>query len=96
MKTRSDYWINLVSITLASGVSINTMETRSSIIFNNSLERQSYWGQALTTRNLGETVSAQLSPTVVHRNKTETVLDANITYTTGAGGRVKSTKRTTV
>jgi hypothetical protein len=71
------------------------MDTRLLIVFNNNLERQSYWLQAIIARKFGERISAQLSPTVVHRNKTETFIDANTLYAMGVGGRIKLTKRTT-
>lgn len=95
LRQKTNSWSNPVSVTLAGGASTNTSDTRSPIVFSNNLERQSYWGQMLIARKFGEKVSAQLTPTMVHRNKTETLIDANTLYAMGVGGRVKITKRTT-
>ena len=84
-----------ITLTLAAGASTNTMDTRLPIVFNNNLERQSYWSQILIARKFGERLSLQISPSVVHRNKTETLTDANTIYSMGVGGRIKLSKRTT-
>lgn len=84
-----------VTVTVAGGASTNTMDTRLPIVFNNNLERQSYWAQALIARKFGERLSLQISPTIVHRNMTETLIDANTIYSMGIGGRIKLNKRTT-
>lgn len=95
LKQKTGSFTNPVSITLAGGASTNTMDTRQPIVFNNNLERQSYWGTVLIARKFGEKISLQLSPSLVHRNKTETFIDANSIYAMGVGGRIKLTKRTT-
>jgi Membrane bound beta barrel domain (DUF5777) len=95
LRQKTGSWTHPVSITLAAGASTNTMDTRLPTVFNNNLERQSYWGQVLVARKFGERISIQVSPTVVHRNKTETLLDANTLYAAGIAGRIKLNKRTT-
>lgn len=95
MRQMTHSWHHPASITFAAGASTNTMDTRLPIVFYNNLERQSYWSQLLIARKFGEKLSVQLTPTVVHRNKTETYIDANTIYAAGVGGRIKLSKRTT-
>jgi hypothetical protein len=71
------------------------MDTSPTMQFFNNLERQSYVGQLMIARKLGERLSLEVNPTVVHRNKTETPIDANTLYAMGVGGRLKLSKRTT-
>ncbi|WP_428657961.1 DUF5777 family beta-barrel protein [Runella sp.] len=83
-----------VSITAYAGAFTNATPTSPDMKFYNNLERQSYVGQLLIARKFGERFSLQLSPTILHRNKTETTIDENTLYATGIGGRFKLTKRT--
>jgi hypothetical protein len=92
---KTNSFSNPVTVTLLASASTNTMDTSPSMKFYNNLERQSYVGQILVARKMGERLSLELNPTVVHRNKTSTPSDANTLYALGGGGRVKLNKRTT-
>lgn len=87
--------LNPVTITLLASASTNTMDTSPSMKFYNNLERQSYVGQLMIARKFGEKLSLEMNPTFVHRNKTETPIDANDLIALGMGGRIKLSKRTT-
>jgi hypothetical protein len=52
-----------------------------------------YCYQVLVGRKFGPRISAQISPTFVHKNLTPTELDPNDTYSVGFGGRMKITSR---
>lgn len=58
--------------------------------------RMYYTFQVLIGRKFSESISVQLSPTVVHRNLVRTSSEANDVYSLGAGGRLKLTKRTSL
>ena len=83
-----------VSISVLAAAYTNTLPSQVNARFYNNLERQTYCGQILIARKFGERVSLQLTPSVLHRNKVETVNDANTLYSFGAGGRFKLTRRT--
>ncbi len=87
--------LNPVTVTLLASASTNTMDTSPTMQFFNNLERQSYVGQLMIARKFGERLSLEVNPSVVHRNKTETPIDANTLYAMGVGGRLKLSKRTT-
>jgi len=53
----------------------------------------SYSYQVLVGRKFGPRFSAQISPSMVHRNLVPTELDPNDTYALGLGGRMKVTSR---
>lgn len=84
------------TVSILAAAFTNTMPTQPSAQFYNNLERQTYCGQILIARKFGERVSLQLSPSILHRNKTENVEDANTLYSLGMGGRFKLTKRTSM
>lgn len=56
--------------------------------------RMYYVLQGLIGRKFNESLSLQLSPTVVHRNLVRTSSEANDVYSLGVGGRMKLNKRT--
>jgi hypothetical protein len=85
-----------VTISALVAAYTNTMDTQPEAKFFNNLERQAYCSQILIARKFGEKISIQLSPSLLHRNKTEVVDDANTLYSLGLGGRFKLTKRTTL
>lgn len=58
--------------------------------------RMYYTFQVLIGRKFNESISVQLSPTLVHRNLVRTSSEANDVYSLGAGGRMKLTKRTSL
>lgn len=59
-------------------------------------DRLSYTHQLLIGRKFGERLSLEINPTYVHRNLVDTELDPNDTWSVGAGGRFKITKRTSL
>lgn len=83
-----------ISISLLAAAFTNTMPSQTNARFYNNLERQTYCGQLLIARKFGERVSLQLTPSILHRNKVETAIDANTLYSLGMGGRFKLTRRT--
>ena len=91
---QSNRWFEPVSIAVFAGAYTNTMPTSPDMKFYNNLERQMYVGQVLIARKFNDRVSIQLSPTFLHRNKTESQIDENDVFGTGIGGRFKLSKRT--
>jgi hypothetical protein len=85
-----------VTVSLFGAAYTNTMDTQEGARFFNNLERQTYCGQLMIARKFGERVSLQLTPSVLHRNKTEIENDANTLYSLGMGGRFKLSKRTSL
>jgi hypothetical protein len=83
-----------ISVSVLAAAYTNTMPSQVNARFYNNLERQAYCGQLLIARKFGERVSLQLTPSILHRNKVETVNDANTLYSLGMGGRFKLTRRT--
>ena len=66
-------------------------------------DRQNYFSsrlyyvfQAILARKFNESLSLQLSPTLVHRNLVRKATEANDVYSLGVGGRMKLTKRTSI
>ena len=55
--------------------------------------RLSFTWQLLIARKFNQLFSAQVSPTLVHRNLVPTELDPNDLYSLGVGGRMKLTSR---
>ncbi|MFN8256267.1 MAG: DUF5777 family beta-barrel protein [Bacteroidales bacterium] len=60
---------------------------------NSNYHRLSYVHQLLIARKFNESLSVQLSPTLVHRNLVPTVYDMNDLFAMGFGGRFKVSKR---
>ncbi|MFT4536239.1 MAG: hypothetical protein ACJA1A_003570 [Saprospiraceae bacterium] len=56
--------------------------------------RMYYVFQGLIGRKFNESLSLQLSPTLVHRNLVRTSTESNDVYSLGLGGRIKLNKRT--
>jgi hypothetical protein len=83
-----------ISVSVLAAAYTNTMPSQVNARFYNNLERQAYCGQLLIARKFGERVSLQLTPSILHRNKVETAIDANTLYSLGMGGRFKLTRRT--
>lgn len=91
---QSNRWYEPVTLSVFAGAYTNTMPTAPDMKFYNNLERQMYVGQLLIARKFNDRVSLQLSPTFLHRNKTESQIDENDVFGTGIGGRFKLSKRT--
>lgn len=85
-----------VSITAFGSIATNTLDSSPSAVFYNNLERQTYCGQLLIARKFGEKISLQVAPTILHRNTTESIIDANTLYSIAVGGRYKISKRTSI
>lgn len=73
-----------------------TQPTAPNRMYFDNTERQSYCAQILIARKFGEKLSLQVVPTMLHRNKSETEIDANTIYSLGVGGRFKLSKRTSL
>lgn len=91
---QSNRWYEPVTISVFAGAYTNTMATTTDMKFYNNLERQMYVGQLLIARKFSDRVSLQLTPTYLHRYKTESQIDENDVFGTGIGGRFKLSKRT--
>jgi len=85
-----------VSVSLFVSDATNTLDSSPSLTFYNNLERQNYCGQILIARKFSDNISFQISPTVLHRNKTEEADDPNTLVAIGLGGRAKISKRTSI
>lgn len=83
-----------VSVALFVSNATNTMDTSPALQFFKNLERQTYTSQILIARKFNDRLSLQLTPTVIHNNKAESILDQNTVYALGVGGRAKISKRT--
>lgn len=82
-----------VSLSLLSTVAYNSLKWDQSGDLPVS-DRFSYTHQILVARKFNERLSLEINPTYVHRNLVDTELDPNDTWSLGAGGRFKLTKRT--
>jgi len=59
-------------------------------------DRTTYTYQLLIARKFSESISLQLTPTMIHRNQVETSNLKNDIFALGIGGRIKITKRTSL
>jgi hypothetical protein len=82
-----------VSVSFFGSAALNSVKWSEPARANYFSSRMSYSYQLLVGRKFGPRLSAQISPTVVHRNLVPTTLDPNDTYAVGLGGRVKLTNR---
>ncbi len=82
-----------VSVSLFGSAALNSIKFTDPDRTNYFSSRMSYTYQLLVARKFGPRFSAQLSPTVVHRNLVPTELDPNDVYALGLGGRMKISKR---
>jgi len=92
--TQSRGAINMpVSISILGASSIDTERWPDDGIPRTFEDRLYYTGQLLIARKFSEGFSLQLSPTIVHRNLTNSPDELNTLYTLGIGGRIKISKR---
>ncbi len=63
---------------------------------NYNSSRVSYTHQLLIARKFSESISAQLIPSLIHKNLVPTGKDKNDIFSIGLGGRIKLTKRMSV
>lgn len=85
-----------ITVVVVGGTSLNTMkpidETQPTLF----VDRMTYFGQLLIARKFSERLSLQVSPTVLHRNLTNTPYETNLVAAVGIGGRFKISKRTSL
>lgn len=62
--------------------------------YDNFTDRTNYCFQVLLARKFSEAVSLQFTPSVIHRNLTESKEYKNDIFSLGVGGRIKITRRT--
>ena len=84
------------SLTLFSGMAINTLKWLDTDRENLFSSRLSYYHQALIARKFSNDLSLQISPTLVHRNLVETTASQNDVFALGFGGRYKLTNHLSV
>lgn len=82
-----------VSASFFASTAIETVEWSNPDRDNKFTSRLSYTFQVLLARKFNESLSLQLTPTLVHRNLVQTTEDFNDMYALGVGGRMKLTKR---
>ncbi len=80
-----------VSVTAFTGYSLRTQKTSPRL---SGSDRSSYTAQLLIARKFSEALSLQLSPGLIHNNRPDFVTDSKSVFSTGLGGRMKLTKRT--
>lgn len=84
-----------VTVSYFSSLGINSLHWQYPERENYFTSRLSYVHQLLIARKFNETLSLQLSPTLVHRNLVVAKDDQNDVFAMGLGGRLKLTRRTT-
>jgi hypothetical protein len=82
-----------VSVSILASSALNALKWADRERENYFFNRFSYSWQVLVARKFNQRFSAQLSPTLVHRNLVGTELDPNDLYSLGMGGRMKLTSR---
>lgn len=82
-----------VSVSALTSIAITSMKWADPTRTNYFSSRLSYVGQVMIARKFSQSLSIQLTPTIVHRNLVPTELDPNDIFSMGAGGRMKLTKR---
>lgn len=85
-----------VSLTLYSGVFINTLRWLDEERENLFSSRLSYVNQLLIARKFGKRISIQLSPGVLYRNLVELEEDPNGIFVIGAGGKYQFARKVSV
>ena len=82
-----------VSILWASGMNINGLHKPVDNVETTFARRLAYYHQLIIGRKFSERFSLQLSPMLLHRNITTSIVDPNNVFAIGFGGRWKFTKR---
>lgn len=85
-----------VSVAYNGGITVNTLSWADPNRENLFSSRLNYYHQILIARKLGERLSLQVSPTVVHRNLVTVADDQNDVYALGIGGRFKVSGSVTI
>jgi len=78
-----------VSVSALASTALKTVKWQYPEQANYFSSRLSYVYQLLVGRKFGERFSAEINPTVVHRNLVATELDPNDLFAIGVGGRIK-------
>ncbi len=81
-----------VTISYFGDMAINTLEITDPNLEDKLIHRLSFTNQLLIARKFNESISVQLSPTYVHRNRVGVGLENDI-YAVGLGGRYKFHRR---
>lgn len=83
-----------VTASLLASTAITTVEFQNPDRVNYFTSRMFFTFQALIGRKFNNSLSLQLSPSMVHRNLVKMNTEANDVYSLGIGGRIKLNKRT--
>lgn len=85
-----------ITASLMASTAIKTIEFQDPDRVNYFSSRMYYVFQGMVARKFNESISLQVSPTIVHRNLVRTRSESNDVFALGFGGRVKLTKRTSI
>jgi hypothetical protein len=85
-----------ISLSAYTTMAINSLKWEDPEQENYFSSRLAYTFHVMIARKLSERLSLQLSPSLVHKNMVETLLDANDLFSIGVGGRFKLTKRLSI
>jgi len=85
-----------VTASFMASTAIKTIPFRDPDRENYFSSRLYYVFQGLIGRKINESLSLQVSPTVVHRNLVRTRTESNDVFSLGLGGRIKLNKRTSL
>lgn len=79
-----------VSVALFASTAVTTLDAP---VYNDGINRYAYTYQVLLARKFSESISIQLTPTLIHRNLILEKADDNTLAAFGLGGRFKLNKR---
>jgi len=82
-----------VSVSLFASTAVNSLKWSDPERTNYFSSRLSYVFQVLVARKFNQRFSAQITPSLVHKNLVPTELDPNDMFALGFGGRIKLTNR---
>ena len=85
-----------LSLSAYTTMAINSLKWENPDQENYFSSRLAYTFHIMLARKFSERLSLQLSPSLVHKNMVETLLDANDLFSIGMGGRFKLTKRLSI
>ncbi len=81
------------TLVVVSGSTLETLKWSDPTRKNYFTSRMAYYGQMIIGRKFSESISLQVSPTVLHRNLVATTDDPPDLYAVGIGGRFKISRR---
>ena len=85
-----------ITASFLTSMTVKTIPFQNPDRVNYFTSRLYYVFQVMIARKFSESVSFQISPTLVHRNLVRTSSENNDVYSLGLGGRMKLTKRTSL